>query len=462
MSVQAVEILETVWRLAGFDPSALEQVRLIGDDPVLPSIFRVGAAAMASVGAVGAAAAELHRQRTARAQSVSVEARAAANVFRSERYVLVDDEPLPSPWGPVSGYFRTRDDRYVQLHANFPHHHEGLVELLECEGNRESVKAALRRWLGAELEAAASERGLCVGLLRSRDEWEAHPQGQAIAELPLFEIEKIGESPPEPFEPAERPLGGVRALDLSRIIAGPVCGRTLASHGATVLRVGAPHLPLIPKLWLELARGKRSCHLDLRDKGDRATLEHLVSTGDVFLQAYRPGALERLGFGLRALAERRPGIVYVSLSAYGHEGPWAKRRGFDSLVQTVSGIGDAGAKAAGRIGTFPLPCQALDHATGFLAAFGAIVALTRRAQEGGSWHVRVSLAQTGHWLWNLGRVDGLDAPNPKLADLRDLLDEYETEEGVVTAIGPAEILSETRAHWERPPTPLGSDAAEWH
>jgi crotonobetainyl-CoA:carnitine CoA-transferase CaiB-like acyl-CoA transferase len=381
--------------------------------------------------------------------------------FRSERYLMIDGQAPPSPWGPLSGYFRTADDRYVQLHANFPHHHAGLVELLQCADDRDAVKAAIRDWRGEDFETAAGARGLCVGLLRSRAEWEAHPQGQAVAGLPLLEIDKIGDSPPEPLPPGTRPLSDVRVLDLTRVIAGPVCGRTLAAHGADVLRVGAPHLPLLPHVWLELARGKRSCHLDLREHTDRVMLEALVKDSDIFSQAYRPDALAQFGFGPDELASLRPGIVFVTLCAYGHQGPWADRRGFDSLVQTVSGIGDAGAKAAGIRGTKPLPCQALDHATGYLAAFGAMVALMRRAEEGGSYQVRVSLAQTGNWLFNLGLIDGLDEPDVGIDDVRDRLEERTSPHGTIMAVRSAENLDETPARWDRTATPLGADQPQW-
>ena len=455
------QTLAALWSAADCNPNALNRVRIRGTDPVLPSIFRVGEAAASSIAAVGAAAAELFRLRTGRTQDVTVDTRAAAMAFRSERYVLIDEVRPPSPWGTLSGYYRTKDDRYVQLHANFPHHHQGLVGLLGCDDDRQGIEAALQTWHGQAFEEAAAARGLCVGLLRSRAEWTAHPQGEAVAALPLFEIEKLGDSPPEPLPADARPLGGIRVLDLTRIIAGPVCGRTLAAHGADVLRIGAEHLALIPNLWLDVARGKRSVFLDLRQPEDHAALGTLIDECDVFLQAYRPGALAGLGFAPEDVAARRPGVVYVTLSAYGHTGPWAERRGYDSLVQTVSGIGDAGAKAAGIDGTRPLPCQALDHATGYLAAFGAIVALRRRAEAGGSWLVRVSLAQTGRWLWDLGQIDGIDHPESRIDDVRDLLETTASSQGSIAAVRPAEILSVTPARWERPASPLGADQAVW-
>ena len=183
---------------------------------------------------------------------------------------------------------------------------------------------------------------------------------------------------------------------------------------------------------------------------------------DVFLQSYRPGALAARGFAPQALAELRPGIVCVSVSAYGHAGPWAKRRGFDSLVQSASGIAWQEQQAAHANQPRHLPCQALDHATGYLAAFGAMIALARRAREGGSWHVRLSLAQTGSWLQSFGAVpDGLQAPDLAAADVRDRIDRIASPFGTIDAVRPAERLSATPPSFTRPPVPLGTDDASW-
>lgn len=454
--------LRDVWALAGGDASILDHVRFRGNDPILPSVFRVGEVASASIAAAGAAAADLWRIRTGVEQDVEVDVRAAATAFRGERYVRIDGEIPPSPWGALSGYFRTGDERYVQLHANFPQHHRGIVDLLGCDDDRAAVKRALAEWAGEQFEDAAARLGLCVGLLRTREEWRASSHAQAVASLPLLEVERVADSPPEPLPAAgTRPLAGVRVLDLTRVIAGPVCGRTLAAHGAEVVRIGGPHLPFLEHVWLDLARGKRSAHLDLRTEPDRETLRGLISDCDVFSQGYRPGTLADRGFGLEDIHALRPGAIYVTLSAYGHEGPWADRRGFDSLVQTVSGICHEGATAAGIDGAKPLPCQALDHATGYLAAFGAMRALARRAQEGGTYRVRVSLAQTAQWLWSLGTIDALDHPEVSFDDVVDLLETRSTFNGAITAIKPAEVLQETPARWERDATVLGTDMPRW-
>jgi crotonobetainyl-CoA:carnitine CoA-transferase CaiB-like acyl-CoA transferase len=429
---------------------------------VLPSSFAVGTAAQASVAASALAAAELWRLRTGRAQQVRVELRAAAIAFRSERYLRVNGAPPADPWDKIAGVYRCGDGRWVRLHTNFPQHRDGVLALLGCAHDREAVRAALAGWQAEAFEDAATERGLVVAALRTVAEWDAHPHGRAVPEAPLVSIERIGDAPPEPLPPGERPLTGVRALELTRVIAGPVCGRTLAAHGADVLLITAPHLPTIDPLVVDNGRGKRSAQLDLRDAGPRGTLAALLREADVFVQGYRPGGLAALGFGPEDAARLRPGVVYGSLSAYGHRGPWAAKRGFDSLVQTAGGFNAAEAEAAGSDTPRPLPCQALDHAAGYLLAFGAMAALHRRVSQGGSWHVRVSLARTAHWLRGLGRVpDGLACPDPAFEDVQAHLEQLPSGFGRLTVVREPGQLSETPPHWTRPAVPLGSHPPVW-
>ncbi len=458
---EAAAALTSLWQDAGCAPEALERVVFTGSDPILPGRFKIGTAALASIGASALAAAECWRGRTGRAQRVSVDIRAAAAAFRSERYLRVDGQPPADPWGPVSGFYRTGDGRWIQLHCNFPHHEAGVLRLLGSQASREAVASAVAAWQGQALEDALALAGMCAGMVRSAGEWSEHPQGRAVAGLPLLEILRIGDAPPEPCGAGARPLSGVRVLDLTRVIAGPVCGRTLAAHGAEVMLVTAPHLPSIPTVVMDTGRGKLSASLDLRRAEEAEGLRRLIRDADVFCQGYRPGALDGRGFSPEEVARLRPGIVYVTLSAYGHAGPWSGRRGFDSLVQSVSGIAHEGGVTGGAEGPLHLPAQALDHATGYLAAFGAMVALGRRAREGGSHLVRVSLARTGRWLDGLGRVAGAQAPELRLADVADLLEVTDTPFGLVRAVAPAEQLAETPARWIRPAVPLGTHPPEW-
>ena len=441
--VAARAALAELWQAARQPNEALSQIRLTGAEPVLPSSFAVGTAAQASIAASALAAAELWRLRGGRHQLVTVDMRHAAMEFRSERYFRVDGKEPAEAWDKIAGTYRCGDGRWVRMHTNFPHHRDGVLALLACDYDKAAVQQALRGWRAEEFEDAAAHAGLVVTAKRSFGEWDQHPQGIAVGALPVFSIERIGDAPPQPLPAAQRPLGSVRVLDLTRIIAGPVCGRALAAHGADVLLVTAPHLPSIEPLVIDTGRGKLSCRIDLRDRIGQSTLRALLRDADVFVQGYRPGALQSLGFGPEEVAQLRPGIVYVSLSAYGHVGPWAGRRGFDSLVQTASGFNEAEAQAAGTDQPRPLPAQAIDHATGYLMAFGAITALARRCTESGSWHIRVSLAQTGKWLRQLGRIkDGLSSCETGFDDVQDLLEERDSGFGRLTAVRHAAQLAE--------------------
>ena len=455
------DVVAALWRTAEQDDAALQHVTLTGAEAVLPSSFAVGTAAQATIAAAALAAGELWRLRSGRRQSVGVDMRAAAIEFRSERYLRVDGKVPAEYHDSIAGLYCCGDGRWVRLHTNLPHHCSGLLKLLGCEHDRGAVQRTLDGWAAEKLEDAAAEAGLVVTACRTFAEWDAHPQGRAVATLPPFSIEQIGDAPAMPLPAAERPLAGIKVLDLTRIIAGPVCGRTLAAHGADVLLVTAPHLPSMRPLVIDTGRGKLSTSFDLRQASGRDTLAALVRDTDVFVQGYRPGAVAAFGFGPEDVARMRPGIVYVSLCAYSHAGPWAGRRGFDSLVQTASGFNAAEAEAFGQGRPRELPTQELDHATGYLLAFAAMTALKRRAERGGSWHVRCSLAQTGFWLRSLGRIDGTTCPDPRSADVRDLLEELPSGFGRLTTVRHAATMSETPPRWTRQSVPLGADPPAW-
>jgi len=459
--IDPVAALETLWSLARGEPAALERATLTGADPILPTDFKIGTAASAVIAAGALAASEIWRLRTGRGQAVAVDLRAAVAAFRSERYLRADSQPDLHRRDPLFGFYQAGDGRWIQIHSNMPHHRDGALRLLGCEGTREATAAAVAKWTAGDLEDAFASAGLPTGMVRSRAEWHAHPQGLAVAELPLLEIVKIGEAPPEPAGAGPRALSGLRVLDLTRVIAGPVCGRTLAAYGADVLLVSAQHLPNLPGLVIDTGFGKLSAWLDLRQPGDAAELRALARGADVFCQSYRPGALARLGLGSEELARLRPGIVYVTLSAFSHAGPWRERRGFETIIQSVSGMAHEQGLEAGGERPQHLPAQVVDHGTGYLAAFGAQIALARRAREGGSYLVRVSLAQTGRWVDGLGRVDGRDTPDLTLEDVQDLVTDMDSLYGRLRHVLPAARLEETPAFWSRPTVPLGTHPPAW-
>ena len=459
-------ILADLWAGLGLDPAAPSRATLTGDDPILPSSFRLGAVATATIAATALAASGIHGRRDrsggGRAPTIAVDATHAVTEFASERHLRVEGAAPGDLFDPIMGAYRTRDGGHLRIHTNFPHHRAGLLRLLgDPPAERDAVARAIAARDAAELDDAAAGAGLPAARMRRFAEWDAHPQSAAVASLPLVRLTRIGDARPEPLPPAaDRPLAGLRILDLTRIVAGPVAGRTLAAHGAEVMLVTAPHLPSIPPLVVDTGRGKLSASLDLREEAGREGLRALLRGADIILRAYRPGALDARGFSAEAMAALRPGLVVATLSAYGPDGPWAGRRGFDSLVQTATGLNAAEAAAAGTPGEpRPFPVQALDHATGYLMAFGALAALLRRDREGGSWHVEVSLARTALWLRGLGRIGGAFGVAPP--DPRPFLEESESGFGCLTAVRHAARLDGVPSGWTRPSVPPGTHPAAW-
>ena len=321
-----------------------------------------------------------------------------------------------------------------------------------------SNAVAVATWNAIDLEAAIDEARACGAMVRTNAEWMAHPHGQTLAAKPIVEIIKVADSEPEPFAPGDRPLSGIKALDLTRILAGPIAARTLAEHGAEVLMVTTEGLPQIPHHVMDTSHGKRSCFLDLKNDADTTTLKALVAEADVFSQGYRPGIMQKLGFGPEQLAELRPGIVCVSISCFGADGPFSHRAGWEQVAQTVTGICNEGLPDRPAL----LPAAACDYTTGYLAAYGVLLALARRATEGGSYHVRVSLCQSGMFIYRQGNVT-YDVPDMDLTDeeLGELRIETTPASGPLRHLGPVLQLSETPPRWIRPTPVLGGDTPEW-
>jgi crotonobetainyl-CoA:carnitine CoA-transferase CaiB-like acyl-CoA transferase len=450
--------LHEILAAADFRPGAMPDIR--GADPAVRARYRVGTAGAAALGALGLAAARIWQLRGGREQRVAVDLRAAAASLRSARYLRVDGKP-PPVWDPLSGFYPVRDG-WISIHCNFANHRAAALGVLGTGEDRAAAEQASRARDGLALEDAIHAAGGCAGFVRSEAEWARHPHAQAVALQPLLTIERIGDAPPEPLPAAARPLAGVRVLDLTRVLAGPTCARSLAEHGADVLKISAAHLPDSGLVELDTGIGKLSARLDLRTPEGIERLRALAREADVFSQSYRPGALAARGFSPQALASLRPGIVCVSLSAWGGTGPWRDRRGFDSIVQSVSGM----ALASGEGGRPQLlPVSAIDYVSGYLMAFGAMVALSRRAQEGGSWLVRVALARVGKWIVDRGVLPdeawrGVPDELPP-EELAPLLGEMAAPDGRIRFLRPVLELSETPPYWSRPPVPLGHHAAEW-
>ena len=454
------DALARLWADSGMPVEALNHVVLTGTEPVLPSSFAVGTVAQVSVAAAALAAATLHHEAGGRVQAVAVDMRHAAVEFRSERLHRIDGQKPPELWDALAGIYPTKDGGWVRLHTNFSHHRANVLQLLGCEPNRAAVAAALLKWDATAFETTATAGDMVVAAYRSLAEWQAHPHAREVETVPLVQITRTGNAPMEPLRRGDRPLSGMRVLDLTRVIAGPVCGRTLAAHGADVLLITSPKLPNLDDLIVDTGRGKLSAQLDLTQGADRATLYDLLAEADIFVQGYRPGGIAAKGLSPEQAARIRPGIIYGTISAYGSMGPWSQKRGFDSLVQTATGLNAEEAAAARQSEPKPLPAQALDHASGYLLAFGILAALRRRTIEGGSWHVQVSLVRTAHWLRSLGRIaGGLDCP--ELENYDEFLEFSDFAAGKLRATRHSAKLSVTPARWNRPSVPTGTHPPVW-
>jgi crotonobetainyl-CoA:carnitine CoA-transferase CaiB-like acyl-CoA transferase len=393
--------------------------------------------------ALGAVAAQLLAARELRGAParVDLDAGHVGFAFRSERYARQGGQPIGSGFAPLSRFFRTADG-WLRLHGNYPHHRAAALRVLG-DGDPAEVAAGRR---AEELETAVVEAGGAAAAVRSAAQWARHPQGAAVAALPLLSLRRVADGPARDVA-----LDGLRVLDLTRVIAGPVAGRTLASHGADVLRLDPPRLPEDPAGLLETGPGKRHAVVDVASASGRAAVEELLRGADVVVQGYRPGALDAYGLDPAALAERHPHLAVVRLRAWGAAGPWAARRGFDSLVQAASGIADL---LATENGPGALPAQALDHATGHLAAAAALLATARRQTEGGVWQAELSLAQVARWLVDAGV--GADTGGPDDGDVQRYLVELPSPGGPVSLVAPP-----GSPVWRTGPVPAGHDAPAW-
>ncbi len=453
----------------GGAPELLDRVSYGRPGAGLPARLPVRELARATVAACSLAAAELAARRTGRpVPAVRVDDGAVATAFTSERHLRVDGR-APVNFAPLSGFWRTADG-WARTHANYPHHRARLLASLGIrdEGEDKALASQLARVMAGLTAQEVEERvyaagGLAVAV-RTVEQWAEHPAGRAAAAQPLLRFERLDGAPRRAVRPlpagALLPAAGVRVLDLTRVIAGPVAGRTLALLGADVLRIDSPRLPESADAHADTGFGKRSTRLDLAHRPDRAVFDELLDTADVVVTGYRPGALDRLGLSAAALLERRPGLVAAELSAWGEQGPWARRRGFDSLVQAASGIAMLEAGPDGRPGA--LPAQAIDHGTGHLVAGTVLRALTEQHDTGGGALLRFSLAATGHWLTHGLTAEAFsDEAGCEPYDPGRHLAQADAPIGRLVHALPPVSFAGGPANWACPPGRWGTDRPVW-
>lgn len=449
-------LTELAWSAVGGEAHIADQLAFAGSGG-LASAFPVSDFASAAVATAALSIAEFAGKTGTSRPPVTVDRRLASIWFWTS--IRPIGWKLPAPWDPIAGDYPTRDG-WIRLHTNAPHHRAAVERVLEARSDRDAIARAVARWPKATLENAVVEAGGCAAEMRSVGEWQEHPQGRAVAAEPLVRwvTTAPGGVPSWRVLPA-RPLAGIRVLDLTRVLAGPVASRFLAGFGADVLRIDPPDWDE-PGVAPEVTLGKRCARLDLRTPHDRAVFERLLAGADILIHGYRPGALEGLAFDAAARRKLAPGLVDVSLDAYGWSGPWAGRRGFDSLVQMSTGIADRGMRLVHKAKPLPLPVQALDHATGYLMAAAAIRGVTRRLENGTGTEARLSLARATKLLIDHER-QVTDAPLAAETD-SDLMPAIEqTDWGPARRIAAPFAVSGTPLRWELPARNLGTSNPEW-
>ena len=449
-------MMQEHWSALGGDPDLVEKATVVGEG-CLPSIFAVSDFAAAAIATAGLALAEWSGSRSRTVPGICVDRRLASLWFGFS--IAPQGWELPPTWDAIAGDYAASDG-WIRLHTNARHHRDAALGVLRTKSERNAVAAAVATWRVDDLEAAIVAAGGCAAAMRNGQQWAIHPQGRSVLAEPLMRMELgMGSASFDPQFDASRPLAGIKVLDLTRVLAGPVATRFLAGFGADVLRIDPPEWDegaVIP----EVAPGKRCARLDLKNKNDRDRFMALLAEADVLVHGYRPDAMEVLDLGADVRAKIRPGLIDVSLDAYGWSGPWANRRGFDSLVQMSCGIAAAGMACAGAERPVPLPVQALDHGAGYLLAAAAVRGLTVRHTQATGSRWRTSLARVGGFLTSYSQ--GLEAGGigkPERADYSDGLEQ--TDWGPALRLRPPLRLGETGMAWGRPAGKPGTSPAVW-
>lgn len=466
------DTVEYIWKGLGLPIAALQSLDLIQNEDYYPSCFKVDHLAQSTIALSGLAAALFSSTwRASDMPKVSVANKHACVEFKSEKLYLLEGKPAPSSWGVLGGLHKAADG-YVRMHDSFPNHRENALKLLglKSTATRNDVARAISTWRAVELETKAFQSGCVIAALRSFAQWDEHPQSKAIADFPI-DIRRISDAKPmlQSVQSEKRKgkcLHGIRVVEMSRVIAAPVAGKTLAAHGADVIWVTSPSLPDLPDVDVDLSRGKRSVQLDIKKPNDKEKLLELIRTADVFIQSYRPGSLAAHGLSPSELIATNPDLIVASLDAYGSVGPWSENRGFDSLVQTCSGINFADTERAETSEAVRvLPCQAFDHGAGYLLATGIMAGLYKRAVEGGAYEVNVSLAGAMKYLRSLGQYEGRTGYDRKdfnaSSEVGEFLETRSTELGELRAVRHSVSVSGLEVGWEFMPKPLGSDEPKW-
>jgi len=457
------DVISRLWDATGTGDDRAEglagQLKTTGPRAVLPAAFDVTGLATGAVAVATLAAARLLAARSEAAlPAMTVDSRAACAAFAAEGLFTPIGWTQPPLWDPIAGNYHAADG-WIRLHTNYAHHRAAVEQVLGAH-DHDTVQAAVARLRGEEVENAVVEAGGAAAVMHDRGQWLSSAPGAATADAPPLSVtERSMSGTGRPISGGERPFEGVRVLDLTRVIAGPSCTKFLACYGADVLRIDPPGFAEVPSLLPETTLGKRTAALDLTAPGGRVTFEGLLAGADVLVTGLRADALASLGYDDKVLTAANPGLIIASLDAYGWQGPWRDRRGFDSLVQLSSGIAAAGAAATGREEPVPLPVQALDHATGWLLAAAITRALTRKLTGSATARIHASLIGTASLLYSL-TPPAEQPPRPSLKDF--VLEDTSTAWGPARRVPLPGHIDGVAVHWPQQAGPLGRHSASWN
>jgi crotonobetainyl-CoA:carnitine CoA-transferase CaiB-like acyl-CoA transferase len=455
-------LIDQVGLTAHFSGDAI----MVGDDPVIRSPHRLGEASCTVQMLIGAAGAAIWEARGGGRTDLSIDIIHGLHYLHPTHYIGQSGYPssVGAEFVAVNGVFPTRDDRYIMLEAGPPYQKllNGYLNFFDCGNNKQSFAREVAKWDAEDLEQALANAGLPAARAFTAEEWRAHPQGEALAGAPPVEIVKLADGDPVPFQGhADSPLDAVRVLDFTHVLAGPRSARTLVEYGADVLHISSPWFADTMAQHLGVDAGKYDAYLDLRNENDMATMRQLAATADVFASTYRPAVNERFGLlpePLAAASER--GIVYMSANAYGHSGPWKDRPGFDQNGQVASGF--AMTEGQGGPPKFSPVFYLRDLITGYLAAAGMMAALHRRAIEGGSYHVKLSLTRSAMWVQDLGLLDVAAQDDVPESDTYPAeMTSIDTVYGAVTSLAPPLTFTNLTLPAAHRLMPYGADPASW-
>jgi crotonobetainyl-CoA:carnitine CoA-transferase CaiB-like acyl-CoA transferase len=448
-SKRQTQILTEITQGLGLPESWADSVQVEQSPGYIDSVVETADMAVTLMGAIGSAVVLIGERRGLGGQKVRVDRRHAALLFNEVAYFFQSgwQFDIGDVFTPVNGFYRTRDGREIFFNGAYQHLREGILRFLDCPSDREAIAKRVAQHDAQALEDELSALGLCAAVKRSPEEWRAHPQGQALAGVPPIEIAKVAESHPVSFKPAAfRPLERIRVLDFTHVVAGPAIGKLLAEHGADVIHCRYPYQDHILGFDIDTSFGKKNTYMDLRSDSDRERTLDLVRECDVFVQGFRWGSFAQRGFGPEELRKINPRLIYVEVNAYGFQGPWAERRGWEQLAQAATGLATLHSAKLGKSAL--IPAYFNDYGSGCLGALGVLAALLRRDEEGGSWLVRVALAKTAM----LGtRFANNHEPTVPIADSE--LDRYLVDQdspiGLLTRVAPAVGLDRSPAYVDR-------------